>query len=71
MVREKYSQLIRFLEEELAVSASSIAFAERICRSLTPRHRGSDSTSLPMVLWQYGLVTIEQLDRIFDWLETA
>jgi len=26
---------------------------------------------LPMLLWQYGLVTIEQLDRIFDWLETA
>ncbi|NER36844.1 MAG: DUF2949 domain-containing protein [Oscillatoria sp. SIO1A7] len=71
MVREKYYQLIRFLEEELAVSASSIAFAERICSSLTPRHRVSDSTSLPMVLWQYGLVTIEQLDRIFDWLETA
>jgi hypothetical protein len=26
---------------------------------------------LPMILWQYGLVTLEQLDRIFDWLETA
>jgi hypothetical protein len=26
---------------------------------------------LPMVLWQYGLVTLEQLDQIFDWLETA
>jgi Protein of unknown function (DUF2949) len=25
---------------------------------------------LPMVLWQYGLVTIEQLDRIYDWIET-
>jgi hypothetical protein len=26
---------------------------------------------VPMILWQYGLVTLEQLDRIFDWLETA
>jgi Protein of unknown function (DUF2949) len=24
-----------------------------------------------MVLWQYGLVTLEQLDKIFDWLATA
>ncbi|MBD1943946.1 DUF2949 domain-containing protein, partial [Coleofasciculus sp. FACHB-712] len=21
--------------------------------------------------WQYGLVTLEQLDQIYDWLETA
>lgn len=26
---------------------------------------------LPIVLWQYGLVTLEQLDQIFDWLETS
>ena len=24
---------------------------------------------LPMALWQYGLVTTEQLSQIFDWLE--
>jgi hypothetical protein len=26
---------------------------------------------LPMVLWQYGLVTLDQLDKIFDWLSEA
>jgi len=26
---------------------------------------------LPMVLWQYGLITIEQLDQVFDWMEKA
>jgi hypothetical protein len=26
---------------------------------------------LPMILWQYGLVTLEQLDRIYDWLASA
>ena len=26
---------------------------------------------VPMILWPDGLVTLEQLDRIFDWLETA
>jgi Protein of unknown function (DUF2949) len=24
-----------------------------------------------MVLWQYGLITIEQLDQVFDWMEKA
>jgi hypothetical protein len=22
-----------------------------------------------MVLWQYGLISLEDLDRIYDWLE--
>jgi Protein of unknown function (DUF2949) len=26
-------------------------------------------SQLPMILWQYELVTIEQLDRIYDWME--
>jgi hypothetical protein len=62
MVPAAYSQLIRFLEEELAISAPSIAIALRRCEK--------DPGPLPMILWQYGLVTIEQLDRIYDWLET-
>jgi len=24
-----------------------------------------------MLLWQYGLVTLEQLDQIYDWLEAS
>jgi hypothetical protein len=24
-----------------------------------------------MTLWQYGLITLEQLEQIYDWLETA
>jgi Protein of unknown function (DUF2949) len=24
---------------------------------------------LPIILWQYGLVTLSQLNQIFDWLE--
>jgi hypothetical protein len=35
------------------------------------RHQPDAPNLLPMILWQYGLVTLEQLDRIFDWLETA
>jgi hypothetical protein len=71
MGRSNYSQFIRFLQEELAISSSSIDLAERVCGAVGVRNRESDPIPLPMVLWQYGLVTIEQLERIFDWLETA
>jgi len=59
----KYSQLLRFLEEELALSSSSI--------NMALRHREQDPGPLPMILWNYGLITLDQLERIFEWLETA
>jgi hypothetical protein len=55
-------QLIHFLQEELLVPAESIAIAQRQ-EEMFP-------DLLPMVLWQYGLITIEQLEQVFDWLET-
>ncbi|HTL89662.1 MAG TPA: DUF2949 domain-containing protein [Leptolyngbya sp.] len=57
------SKFIRFLQEDLALSSSSIALAMR--------YREQDPGPLPMVLWQYGLVSIDQLDRIYNWLESA
>jgi hypothetical protein len=35
------------------------------------RHQPAGLNLLPMILWQYGLVTLKQLDQIFDWLETV
>jgi len=55
------SQLIDFLEKELALSETSIAIALR--------HSEQDPGPLPMILWQYGLVSLEELEQIFDWLE--
>ncbi|HEY9861484.1 MAG TPA: DUF2949 domain-containing protein [Candidatus Obscuribacterales bacterium] len=63
MAPATYSRFIRFLQEDLSISTASIAIALR--------HREQDPGPLPMILWQYGLVTLDQLDRIFDWLETA
>jgi hypothetical protein len=63
MAPTQHTRFLRFLQEDLAISSSSIAMALR--------HREQDPGPLPMILWQYGLVTIEQLDRIYDWLETA
>ena len=52
-----------FLQEDLAISAASLAVALR--------NRDQDPGSLTMTLWQYGLITLEQLEQIYDWLETA
>jgi hypothetical protein len=55
-------KLIHFLQEDIAIPASSMAIAFRQVEH--------NPGPLPMILWQYGLVTIEQLDRIYDWIET-
>lgn len=55
--------LIRFLQDDLAISAASIQVALK--------HSEQDPGPLPMILWQYGLVTLEQLEQIYDWMEAA
>jgi hypothetical protein len=57
-----YSHFIKFLREEINLPQDSISVARRSVEQNTEL--------IPIVLWQYGLVTIEQLDRIYDWLET-
>ncbi|MBF2008811.1 DUF2949 domain-containing protein [Chlorogloeopsis fritschii PCC 9212] len=54
-------KFINFLQEELELTRRDIAVALR--------KREVENGPLPMLLWQYGLVDIEQLERIFDWLE--
>ncbi|MCU0542825.1 MAG: DUF2949 domain-containing protein [Oscillatoriaceae cyanobacterium Prado104] len=56
------AQLVSYLQRELAISNSAIAVALKQAEQ--------DACQLPVVLWQYGLVTIEQLNLIFDWLES-
>ena len=63
MTPTKYSRFLKFLQEELSISDSSLAIAQR--------RREQDPGPLHMILWQYGLVTLEQLELIYDWLETA
>lgn len=54
------AELIRYLREELAVSEDSI--------ELAIRHSQQEHGTLPMVLWRYGFVSIDQLNQIFDWM---
>jgi hypothetical protein len=52
--------LVRFLQEDLQLSAADLALALK--------HPDSGN-NLPTILWQYGAITTQQLDRVFDWLE--
>jgi hypothetical protein len=55
----------------MGMPAAEIAIAQRFLEKNTQQHPERNSYLLPMVLWQYGLLTLEQLDRLFDWLERA
>ncbi|MEA5549429.1 DUF2949 domain-containing protein [Anabaena cylindrica UHCC 0172] len=58
--RNSDKKLLHFLHNELALSNADIAVALR--------HRELDKGPIPMLLWQYGFIDLEQLDKIFDWL---
>jgi hypothetical protein len=53
--------LLKFLKQELALSDASLAVAKRTAQD--------NYNALPIVLWQYGLITLDELDRIYDWLD--
>lgn len=54
------NQLIDFLQDDLAVPAETIPVILQKCQNLN---------RLPVILWQHKLVTIAELDRVFQWLE--
>lgn len=63
MQSSRWTSLIDFLQDELALPKAAITLAVNHCEQKL--------NLLPIVLWQYGLVTLEQLDQIFDWLEAS
>jgi Protein of unknown function (DUF2949) len=64
MKHKRFSpRLLRFLRQDLAIPTADLRLALRYSEH-TP-------SLLPMVLWQYGLVTLNQLNQIFDWLEQS
>lgn len=60
-------RLVKFLEHDLSIPTSAINMGLRQQEQSAPL----PDNLLPMVLWQYGLITIEQLDQVFDWMEKA
>ena len=65
MTQITYLKFISFLQEELAIPGESISVMDRHWQ------KNSMLSPLSMIRWQYGLVTLEQLDRIYDWLATV
>jgi hypothetical protein len=63
MISSDYTKLVQFLQEELSIPSTSIKQALQQCKQ--------DSAPLPMVLWQQGVLTLKQLERIFDWMEVV
>jgi Protein of unknown function (DUF2949) len=63
MATNTQNRLLGFLKEELLLPSASIDLALRQC--------DQRSGSLPIILWHYGLITLDQLSSIYDWLETA
>lgn len=60
---KRNAHLVKFLQEDLKISQASIKMALRHCEQ--------DPGPLPMVLWQYGLISLDQLEQIYDWMEAA
>ncbi|MCG9890458.1 MAG: DUF2949 domain-containing protein [Thermosynechococcaceae cyanobacterium MS004] len=54
---------IEYLQTELGISESEIALANRAPQP--------SKTELPIVLWNYGLIDLEKVGMIFDWIESA
>jgi Protein of unknown function (DUF2949) len=53
-------EFIAFLERDLSIAPEAIALVLR---------QKPASAQLPIMLWQYGLISLQQLDKIFDWRE--
>jgi Protein of unknown function (DUF2949) len=62
MSQDRIPQIVKFLCQDLNLSNESVQLALKQTQSA----RGT----LPIVLWQYGLVSLQQLERIFELFES-
>ncbi|WP_299491553.1 DUF2949 domain-containing protein [Acaryochloris sp. IP29b_bin.137] len=56
----RQTQLLQYLQQELALSPDVLSLVSRFQEQTAPQ--------IPIILWQYGLVSLEQLNQIYDWL---
>jgi Protein of unknown function (DUF2949) len=62
MPQSHLPRFVNFLRQDLNLSDDSVQLALKQSRSEYGR--------LPIVLWQYGLVSLAELDQIYDWFES-
>ena len=53
------SALLRHLRQQLGMSENALA--------LGLKQAQLEQAPLPVVLWRYGLITLEQLDQVLSW----
>lgn len=63
MFQQDIPKFVDFLNQELSMSQASIDLGLKLSQ-LNPGN-------FPMILWQYGLISLEQFDRIYDWFESC
>ncbi len=51
--------LLRYLRQDLGLSESAL--------SLGLRQAQVEQAPLPVVLWRFGLISLEQLDQVLTW----
>ena len=55
-----YNNQIKFLSNDIGLSESAIKLGIKLSKK--------NNASLPITLWSYGLINIEELDRIYNYL---
>jgi hypothetical protein len=63
MIATAQHRLLKFLKDDLMLPNDSI--------NLALRYVEQDPGPLPIILWQYGLISLDQLSKIYDWQETV
>ena len=55
-----YKEMIIYLFNELGLEESSIELGIKLSKK--------NNTPLPILLWSYGMLTIEELDKLYSFL---
>ena len=60
MINYSNKKIISFLREEIRIEESSIELGVKLSTK--------KNTPLPILLWSYGIITIEELDNLYTFL---
>ncbi len=60
MKRDYYLNPLKFLSKDIGLSESAINLGIKLSKK--------NNASLPITLWSYGLINIDELDRIYNYL---
>ena len=60
MIHDSSRNIISFLQEEIGLKESSIELVLKLSNY--------NNTPLPILLWSYGILTIDELDEVYSFL---